>query len=193
MGSVILLGLVLAWAVVLIPAGMRRRAERGSTNSIGDFHSKLALIHTRRGDAVPGRPVTSFATIQPAARQASASVARSKARRAKKRRRDVFFGLLASVVGSAALAMIPGFKVLWMLNLALDALLVGYLTLLTRIRRGSVALAPRRSSGQPLLGQPLSGQSLLGPAALGRTSQPASWYDTGMLPSGYAYARAAND
>ena len=132
--------------------------------------------------------MTSFATIQPAARQASASVARAKARRAKKRRRDVFFGLLASVVGSAALAMIPGFKMLWMLNQALDGLLVGYLMLLTRIRSGALAPAPRRSSVQSL-----SRPSMSGPAAFGRTSDEANWYDTDMLPSGYAYARAAND
>ena len=82
------------------------------------------MLHARHGEgSVPLRPVGSFATAHPAARRATASVARAKARRAQKRRRDVFFGLLAATIGSAALAMIPGFKVLWALNLTLDAVL----------------------------------------------------------------------
>ena len=142
MGSVVLVGLVLAWAVVLVPAVLRRRAERGSSNSIGDFRERLALLHSRHGeDSVPPRPVGSYATVHPAARRASASVARAKARRAQKRRRDVFFGLLAAMIGSAALALVPGFKVLWALHVTLDVFFVAYAVLLVRIRTG-VSFAP---------------------------------------------------
>ena len=145
MGSVVLVGLVLAWAVVLVPAVLRRRAERGSSNSIGDFRERLALMHARHGEgSVPLRPVGSYATVHPAARRVSASVARAKARRAQKRRRDVFLGLLASMVGSAGLALVPGFKVLWALNVTLDALFVVYAVLLVRIRTG-VSFAPVES------------------------------------------------
>ena len=145
MGSVVLVGLVLAWAVVLVPAVLRRRAERGSSNSIGDFRERLALLHSRHGEgSVPLRPVGSFATVHPAARRASASVARAKARRAQKRRRDVFFGLFASMVGSAGLALVPGFKVLWALNVTMDVLFVAYVALLLRIRSGA-SFAPAES------------------------------------------------
>jgi hypothetical protein len=151
MGSVVLVGLVLAWAVVLVPAVLRRRAERGSSNSIGDFRERLALLHARHGDgSVPLRPVGSYATLHPAARRATASVARAKARRAQKRRRDVFFGLLASIVGSAGLALVPGFRVLWALNLTLDILFVAYALLLVRIRNGG-SLAPVESWAEEAL------------------------------------------
>ena len=142
MGSVVLVGLVLAWAVVLVPAVLRRRAERGSSNSIGDFRERLALLHSRHPEgSIPLRPVGSYASVHPAARRASASVAKAKARRAQKRRRDVFFGLVAAMIGSAGLALVPGFKVLWALNLTLDSLFVVYAVLLVRIRSG-MSFAP---------------------------------------------------
>jgi hypothetical protein len=53
---------------------------------------------------------------------------------AQKRRRDVFFALLAGTVGSFLLAIIPGLSVMWSVQLLFDMMLGGYVALLVRMR-----------------------------------------------------------
>jgi hypothetical protein len=55
-------------------------------------------------------------------------------RKAQKRRRDVFFALLAGVLGSFVLAMIPGLSMMWSVQIIFDLALVGYIGLLIRMR-----------------------------------------------------------
>jgi hypothetical protein len=55
-------------------------------------------------------------------------------RQTQKRRRDVFFALLAGVVGSFLLAIIPGLSVMWSVQVLFDLMLVGYVLLLIRLR-----------------------------------------------------------
>ena len=64
----------------------------------------------------------------------SASAYSLRRRRAQKRRRDVFFALLAGTIGSFLLAMIPGVSVMWSVQVLFDLLLVGYAALLVRMR-----------------------------------------------------------
>ena len=52
-------------------------------------------------------------------------------------------GLLAAMVGSAGLALIPGFRVLWVLNVVIDVCLVAYVTLLLRVRAAPPVRAVR--------------------------------------------------
>jgi hypothetical protein len=55
-------------------------------------------------------------------------------RQAQKRRRDVFFALVAGVVGSFVLALIPGLSVMWSVQVLFDLALLGYIALLIRMR-----------------------------------------------------------
>lgn len=118
MGSVVLVLLLLGWAAVLLPAAFRRRVERRRGDSITDFRDRLAVLH-RNGARAHGRRL--------------ATPVRSSA----KRRRDVLAGLLAAALGSALLALVPGFGALWALHLVLDVLLVAYVTLLLRARQAA--------------------------------------------------------
>jgi hypothetical protein len=131
--SVVLVLLVLAWAIVLLPAWLRSRAERGSGDSIVDFRRRLSVLHSSQGGPGPRRT-----SLYPE----SASVLRARARRAQKRRRDIFMGLLASMVGSLALGFLPGMRVLWLLHLALDAVFLMYVLLLLRLRHSLPRVVP---------------------------------------------------
>jgi hypothetical protein len=55
-------------------------------------------------------------------------------RQAQKRRRDVFFALLAGVAGSFLLAIIPGLSVIWPVQVVFDVVFVVYVAMLIRIR-----------------------------------------------------------
>lgn len=121
--------LVAAWAVVLVPAFMRHRAERGGDHSIVAFRQRLSSIHTARDPIYSGSLGRSpFAPP-------------SQARRARKRRRDILTGLLVSAVLSLGLSLLPGLSVLLILHLVLDGLLGVYVLLLLRWRHGT--LSPR--------------------------------------------------
>jgi hypothetical protein len=52
----------------------------------------------------------------------------------QKRRRDVFYGLLASVAGSAILGFLPGLSVMWALAGLLTAGLAVYVVLLMQLQ-----------------------------------------------------------
>jgi hypothetical protein len=129
---------VFAWAVFLVPAVLRRRAERGPSSSIGDFNRQLAKLHGRtRTEVVP------FATGRIRAPQgtASRSLAVARNRQARRRRREVFSALLATAVGSAAVALMSGMQVLWAFHLGIDVLFAGYVLALLRWKQGAVVPA----------------------------------------------------
>lgn len=86
-------------------------------------------------------------------------------RQAQKRRRDVFFALLAGVVGSFLLAIIPGLSVMWSVQVIFDLAFVGYIALLIRMRN---LAAEREIKLRFLPAQPV---------ANGHRAQPA--YDMG--------------
>jgi hypothetical protein len=69
----------------------------------------------------------------PVGRPSSASAALRR-RQAQKRRRDVFFALLAGVGGSLVLALIPGLSIMWSVQVLFDVLLAGYVALLVHAR-----------------------------------------------------------
>ena len=125
----VLLILVVAWAIVLVPWWLRSRAERGSAGSVHESLRRLSAL----GGSQPARS----GSIPLALQQSTATMARTKARQSRKRRHDVFMGLLASSVGSAGLGIfVPQ---LWMLHAVVDALLVAFVLLLLRLRHGTTA------------------------------------------------------
>jgi hypothetical protein len=167
--SGVLLGLLaVAWGVLLLP-----RLFRGSENGFdvfGIFRVFGGLFSSRRSSSNPMASLARSATsgMRPVsgrsggggysgfgmAGSASGSSGRSaygaaRGRRANKRRRDVFMGLLFSAIGTAVLALVPGFSMLWKANFVVDVLLLGYVGLLVSARRPSGARSSMRGASSP--------------------------------------------
>lgn len=167
--SGVLLGLLaVAWGVLLLPRLFR--GFEGGSNVFGIFRSLGSLIPSRRSSRDPMaalsrtasglRAVTSRSNsgfsgsgLGGAGLSGGGSYGRSaygaaRGRRANKRRRDVFMGLLFSAIGTALLAVVTGMSMLWKANIVVDVLLLGYVGLLVSARRpAGGARSMSRSSG----------------------------------------------
>ena len=162
---VVLLILVVVWAAVLGPSLLRRRVERRSGDSIGEFHHHLRVL--RRTGPVLVRPAFRLTTALPddasagCARQAAGGRnlilirpdaapppkrrAMSSAQRpdpyfrpeACKRRRDVLATLACVIVGSGVLGAIPVLRLL--LGLTAFTFVVAALYVVMLVRLGSRA------------------------------------------------------
>jgi hypothetical protein len=141
---VVLLFLAVIWAAVLVPPLVRARAEGRPADSIGNFRRQLHVLQRTAPGYVspahslgllPGAPraLPPYA-VAPTRRALPMSAEGARRARTLKRRRDVLYGLLAAMGGSLVLGMLPSLRVLWGLHLVLDALFVGYVALLMRIR-----------------------------------------------------------
>ncbi|MGH9278583.1 MAG: hypothetical protein ACRD12_10835 [Acidimicrobiales bacterium] len=145
--TLVLLILAVIWAAVLIPPALRARAEGRPADSITAFHRQLSVLRrtgprTGRGDnhdgedtygqghVAPVRLAAAYGT-QVGGRQAHAVAARRQARR---RRRDVLNGLLATAAVTLALGAIPALRMLWVIHVVVDVLLIGFVALLIRQR-----------------------------------------------------------
>ena len=155
----VLLILAVIWAAVLIPPALRSRAEGRPADSITAFHRQLAVLR-RAGPRTghhgadsgmsqrPGgfrsvsSPVSPSSAVAALARANGARVrparavpvARGRVSSARRRRRDIFLSLLVAAGSTLVLGAIPGLHVLWMVHVAADVLLVGYVALLVRQR-----------------------------------------------------------
>ncbi|MDP9072993.1 MAG: hypothetical protein M3N98_02260 [Actinomycetota bacterium] len=127
---------------------MRARTEGTLGDSIGSFRRHLSVLERAAPMTVspanrlriPGS-MSSIPPYRPGAvgnaRVAvggSAGMGRQQRRHAQKRRRDVLLALGVAMAGSALLAMIPGLSIMWMVNVVIDVLFVGYVALLVRMR-----------------------------------------------------------
>jgi hypothetical protein len=124
----VLVVLAIVWAAVLIPPWLRNRAEGRPGDSIGAFHRQLTTLERT------GPPESKAA---PVARASAADSARPRSR-VQKRRRDVMLVLVGAMVGSLALSLVPGFGLLLVVHLLVDALFVAYVALLIRLRSAAV-------------------------------------------------------
>ncbi len=146
---VILLVLVIAWAVALVPSWLRNRSESRAAHSILMFRQQLSTLQR----ATPaGRHATSAARSTRWA-EYSRDAARSAARR---RRRDVLCTLAAGTVLTLAMAVV--LQGVAIVAFALSAaLLMGYTSLLVRMRKRSIQrakvryLVTRRPQPEPAL------------------------------------------
>ena len=144
----VLLFLAGIWATVLLPPVFRARAEGRPADSIGSFRRQLHVLDRLGPTTVaPAHRLGHHAT-GPAAiglglgysngvnRGVVNGVYRrpSKAAMARKRRRDIFQGLLLAMAGSLGLGFLPALRVMWGFHLVLDALFVAYVALLLRMR-----------------------------------------------------------
>jgi hypothetical protein len=132
----VLLILAVLWAAVLIPPLFKARTERRSGDSIGDFSYKLGVIG-RTGGHTQSRPAPplpmSLAGTTGAPRPRNGAVP-GRMTAAQRRRRDVLVGLLGAVAVTFVAAVFTGSSPMWVLQLAVDALLVTYVVMLVRMR-----------------------------------------------------------
>jgi hypothetical protein len=129
----VLLVLAIVWAIVLLPPVLRARAEGRPADSIVHFHRQLNTLQKtgpRRGQHGGALPATSAA----AAMQARAIARSSGPTRVQKRRRDILVGLMAAMAISLVLGAIPALHILLLVHVLADALFVGYVALLVRMR-----------------------------------------------------------
>lgn len=123
-----------ATPAAVVPAN-RLRDARGSSRQ-----GRTALAARAGVPVLAGGPkgwaAASVAGSQgrPVYRSVSAQQVAMRRRQAQRRRRDVFFALLAGVAGSLVLALIPGLSVMWTVQVIFDLLLVGYVSVLVRVR-----------------------------------------------------------
>jgi hypothetical protein len=132
---VVLLILAVIWAAVLIPPLLGARAEGRPADSIGDFRRQLSVL--RRAAPIgtpPPAPLAAYGAVPFVAGPHTQARQDAARRRTVKRRRDVFYALVASMAGTLVLGMVPGLRVLLGLHLVLDALFVVYVALLVRMR-----------------------------------------------------------
>jgi len=178
---VVLVILAMVWAVFLLPQLFRARAER-STDLIGAFGRQLSVLE--RATSVSQGPVTRLrpaagrqaAGARPAGMRPAGSIALARAATprptgghavarhhspgrasARKRRRDIFCGLLVAMGVSLVLSIIPAMGMMLWVHLALDVAFVAYVALLVRVRNLAterelkVRFLPTVSSPQPQL------------------------------------------
>lgn len=153
----VLLILAVIWAAVLIPPALRSRAEGRPADSITAFHRQLAVLRRAgprlghgadsamssrsggfRSVSSPLAPSSAVAALARAngarTRTRPMPVATRRVSGARRRRRDIFLSLLVAAGSTLVLGAIPGLRMLWLVHVAADVLLVGYVALLVRQR-----------------------------------------------------------
>lgn len=158
----VLLILAVIWAAVLIPPFLRSRAEARPADTITAFHHQLAVLRrtgpraARPGDWTPDgmrprydgigqryddigqghvSPVATASSLRVLGASAYGGARPISARRnARRRRKDILTALLVAAGTTLVLGAIPALRFLWLVHVAADMLLFGYVALLIRQR-----------------------------------------------------------
>lgn len=216
MGRLFLAFLAVAWACVLIPAGLRRRPERGSFSLLGLGESVAGLASRRRSRSSMSRGVPVWSPsagydggpVPPIARSWGESVRPGgrpnvpglpggrplpgprpfgrPTRRNVRRQRQIVVFLASSIVVSLLLSFVPGLRALLALTLVATVLLAVYVVALLRLKAG---ISP--SLGQGGFGQGSSGRD--GSDPFWGPSRNASAYGVHDDLDGRVYARAVGE
>ena len=127
----VLLILAVIWAAVLVPPWLQNRRENRPSDSIASFRQQLSVLQR----ATPGHPGTN-PRVARFAGDVAVAARHAAMRRAeiRKRRRDVFLTLLGAAAVTLPMAVVLGGPV-WMLHLAVDALLLGYVAMLIQLQQ----------------------------------------------------------
>ena len=197
----VLLVLAIIWGVLLV-SWLRSRTEGTFTDSVGTFRRHLTVLERTtpsvvapanrlrsgpvagrtsippyRSSGIPGQRMAPHRPSGPASRPVARPQAPAARRSSQKRRRDVFFALIAGVIGSLLLSVVSGVSAMWTVQVVFDLCFTAYVALLIRMRN----LAAEREL--KLTFMPRSA----------RPSRPRPAYEMG--PSGYGeldLQRAAN-
>lgn len=150
MAILVILVLAVLWAAVLLPPILRSRNESGMPGGIGDFVGKLrsGLGHGHASDgSLPAlQPIMGpIGGPAPAAPHAPVGPVRpttpGRMSPAQKRRRDILVGLITAAGVTFMLALVAGSPMFWLLHLAADGLLGGYIYLLLQFKARNQARA----------------------------------------------------
>lgn len=126
----VLLILAAIWAAVLVPPYLQKRRATHPSSSVVDFHQQLAVLQ-RTGRALGGAPLQEGYAMRASRPTPGPVMSRDDALR---RRRDVFTTLSSAAVLTFVLAVALGGTV-WMLQLLVDAALLGYVAVLLQIKQ----------------------------------------------------------
>lgn len=158
--TLIFLGLAVVWAIVLLPEGLKRLAKMRRSDSIHSFNRQLAVMNRPgasgrsgiAGAASLGRSHTGGPAVQRPARgrsnvinlrERSQSVAAASVRvpaDVRRRRQEVTATLAAAALLSLLCVVAFGSAFL-VVHLVADALLVGYLYLVSQANRNAASRA----------------------------------------------------
>lgn len=145
----VLLLLALIWGALLV-SWLRSRSATTFTDSVGSFRRHLTVLERTTPTTV--RPANRLSEPRPSyqplgvarptatarlTRPVAANSAALRRRQAQKRRRDVFFALLAGTFGSLLLALVPGLSMMWSVQVLFDLMLAGYVAILVRLRNAA--------------------------------------------------------
>jgi hypothetical protein len=136
----VILLLVVLWAAVLVPPILRSRSQ-STIGGVGDFMARLGSIgrHESRRSTPRGMLGSSAGLLGPKPIEPIAPPVRhmripGAMTPAQKRRRDVLVVLLCGVAFTFLLAVVGHSMMLWVLQLAADALLGAYIVLLLQFK-----------------------------------------------------------
>ena len=155
----VLVVLAAIWAAVLVPPFLQKRRATHPSSSVVDFHQQLAVLQ-RTGRALHGAPLQEgyapTAVRAPRPRHAIAPRPALAHHDVIRRRRDVVTTLASAAALTFVLAVALGGSV-WLLQLIVDAALLGYVAMLLQIKQSRVPAnvrympAPRSSATQQAL------------------------------------------
>lgn len=148
----VLIILAVIWAAVLIPPWLHNRRERRPAQTMASFHRRLASIESIERTAPPRYAYADGMYVDAPDLERAESAGHSisigtddddpegpagvgvprVSRRALRRRRQVFFGLLVAVVGSMVAAVTSGTVTVWAVHGSTALLFVSYVALLVR-------------------------------------------------------------
>jgi len=156
---VVLLVLAIIWGVLLV-SWLRSRTEGTFADSVGTFRRHLTVLERttpsvvapanrlrsgpvagrssippyRASARIPGQRLAPQRPAGPASRPMARPQAPAARRRSQKRRRDVFFALIAGMIGSLLLSVVSGVSAMWTVQVVFDLCFTAYVTLLIRMR-----------------------------------------------------------
>jgi hypothetical protein len=120
--------------------------EGTAADSIGSFRKQLTVLERTAPTAVPAanrlrvptNEVTGGVLLPPMPSSTARAIANRpsvlRRRQAQRRRREVLLVLGTLIAATLIGGFLPGMKMLWGLNVLLDMLFVGYVSLLIRLR-----------------------------------------------------------
>lgn len=156
----VLLVLALIWGALLV-SWLRSRSNGTFSDSVGTFRRHLTVLErttpmrvhpanrlhdgvaryrapAARRPAVASPRVGAYgpysANATRTSRPAAVTSAALRRRQARKRRRDIFFALVAGTIGAFGLALITGLAAMWAVQVLFDLFLGSYVALLIRLR-----------------------------------------------------------
>lgn len=152
----VLLILPVVWAVVLIPPWIRRWRQGRAVRSVASFNRQLSSIE--RSLAVPDGEVRDGLRSRDEAGIVPPAPAptRRASRLALRRRRQMFFGLLAAFFVSLGVAIWFGSSITWLAHGSIAVLFLGYMVLLVRHHRRTVERVTKVRQLSPRL-SPITG------------------------------------